>query len=148
MKTHKLSNLKPIVSISEMSKMLNLSRSRFYQLLDAGILPQPIYCVRTKRPLYTRELQQKCLDVKETNIGANGQYILFYLPRKKETAPRKKVQKNNPIYAEFAETLNSMGLSCSAKEVMEAVEELYSDSVDDLDHGIVIRDLFRKLRSK
>lgn len=145
MKSQKLSNLKPVVSIATMADMLNLSRSRFYQLLEAGILPQPIYCTRTKRPLYTEELQQKCLEIKESNIGANGQYILFYVPRDKSVSPKKI--KTNPVYQEFSETLGSMGLDITPKEVEKALSDLYPDGIDGKDHGLVIRDLFRKLKS-
>ena len=86
MNNKKMSNLKPIISVTEMARNLNLSRARFYQLLEQGIFPQPIYDLRTKRPIYNIELQQSCFQVRETGIGANNQYILFYSPRKKEAA--------------------------------------------------------------
>jgi len=148
MRTQKSSNLKPVVNFSTMADMLNLSTSRCYQLLDAGILPKPVYCTRTKRPLYTEELQQRCLEIKETNIGANNQYILFYVPRNKSISPKKiKTTNINPVYQEFAETLSSMGLDITPKEVEKAVSDLYPDGIDGKDHGLIIRDLFRKLKS-
>ena len=149
MDNKKMSNLKPIISVSEMAKMLNLSRARLYQLLEIGILPKPLYCERTKRPYFTIELQQQCLEVRETNIGANGQYILFYSPRKNTT---KKSSRNksklSPQIIEMTDTLNNMGLSCSAADVQVTVEELYPDGIDNLDHGVVIREIFRHLKSK
>jgi hypothetical protein len=150
MSVKKNSNLKPIVSVGEMASMINLSRARFYQLLNEGILPQPLYSLRTKRPLYTAELQQQCIDVRESNIGVNNQYILFYSTRKKDAQPRnpKKRIKTNSVHKEFAETLNSMGLDCSAKDVSASLSELYPDDIGEMDHGVVIRDLFRLLRSK
>jgi hypothetical protein len=148
MDNKKLSNLKPIVSVSEMAKMLNLSRSRLYQLLDLGILPKPIQCQRTKRPYFTQELQQQCLNVKETNVGANGQYILFYSPRKNTATAKKTAKKINPIYSEFTDTLNSMGLDTTPNEVQKAIEELYPDGIDGIDGGVVIREIFRHLKSK
>jgi len=39
---------KAFVSVSEMTAALDLSRARFYQLLDAQILPQPVYDKRTE----------------------------------------------------------------------------------------------------
>jgi hypothetical protein len=150
MNNKKMPVLKPIISVTEMAKILNLSRARFYQLLVQGIFPQPIYDIRTHRPLYDARLQVACLGVRETGIGANNQYILFYSPRKKETKARisKPTKKINALHAEFAETLNSMGLSCSAKNVSTAISELYPDGVGDVDHGVVIRDLFRFMGSK
>jgi hypothetical protein len=148
MKTQKSSNLKPIISIAEMASMLNLSRSRFYQLLDEGILPMPIYCIRTKRPLYNEELQEQCLKVKETNVGVNGTYILFYNPRVNANSAKKTKSKTNPIYKELAETLNNMGLNVSGGQISAALTEIYPNGIDNTDQGVVIRDLFRKLKSK
>jgi len=138
MKSQKLSNLKPIVSISEMADMLNISRSRLYQLLDSGILPKPIYCTRTKRPLFNEELQEQCLKVKENNIGANGHYILFYSPREKANSVRKTKSKTNPMYKEFADTLGNMGLNISVSQISAALTELYPTGIDNMSLNIQI----------
>ena len=61
MTNKKLSNMKAVVSITEISKMLQLSRARFYQLLQSGFFPKPKYDDRSKRPYYDIALQQKCL---------------------------------------------------------------------------------------
>jgi hypothetical protein len=150
MNNKKMPALKPIISVTEMAKMLNLSRARLYQLLEQGIFPQPIYDLRTHRPLYNAKLQKACLEIRNSGIGFNNQYILFYSPRKKEAKARipKSTKKIDSLHAEFAGTLNSMGLGCSAKNVSTAISELYSDGVGDMDHGVVIRDLFRFLGSK
>ncbi len=142
-----MSKLKPAVSVTAMAKMLDLSRSRMYQLLDLGILPQPLYCIRTKRPFYTRELQQKCLEVKDSNIGINGQYILFYEKREKISSPRKKKTKTAPLAKEFKEALETMGLDCSQKEVSKKLSSLYPNGIANTNKGMVIRELFRKLKS-
>ena len=147
MNNKKMPVLKPIVSVTEMARNLNLSRARFYQLLEQGIFPQPIYDLRTRRPLYNAQLQERCLEVRHSGIGFNHQYILFYSPRKKGIQP-KISKKSHPLHKEFSETLNSMGLACSAKDVSAALFELYPGGIDRLDQGIVIRDLFRFLKSK
>jgi hypothetical protein len=141
-------NLKPICSVADMALMLGLSRARFYQLLEQGIFPQPVYCTRTKRPLYTLELQKDCLAVKETNVGYNGQYILFYSPRKEkaEAVVEKSVRHTrvkNTLHDEFAQTLVRMGVTTDAAKVGSAIEELYPDGIEDKEHGVIIRELFR-----
>ncbi len=138
---------KQIVSITEMAQILNLSRARFYQLLEQGILPQPIYDLRTHRPMYNAELQQQCLEIRETGIAANNQYHLFYSPRKKDTN-LKMSKKIDPLYQEYMETLNGMGLKCSIKEVSKCLSELYPQGIEGLDNGVIIRELFRFLKSK
>ncbi len=135
---------KVVCSITDMSNALDLSRARFYQLLDAGILPQPIYDIRTKRPYYDLELQEQCLRVKATGIGICGQYILFYSPRKKaqdgtQKPRRKKVSKHQDLI----ETLNVMGLEVSGEQVELALNELYPQGTNGQDQGLVVREIFR-----
>ena len=140
-----MSNIKRSVSVSEMAVQLAMSRARFYQLLEEGIFPQPIYSIRTRRPFYDRDLQYKCIAVRETGIGHNGEPILFYRPRQK---PTKRRQKQDTRCQELLEILIGMGLQCSAKEVNEAISELYPEGLKEQDQGVVIRDLFRYLKSK
>jgi hypothetical protein len=54
---------KAVVTVSEMARMVGLSRARFYQLVEAGVFPPPVYCVSTRRPMYVEELQTICLTV-------------------------------------------------------------------------------------
>ena len=146
------SNLKPACSVIEMIRMLGLSRARFYQLLEQGIFPPAVYDLRTKRPLYTLELQQICLNIRESNIGYNNQYVLFYSPRKEktETAVEKSNRKSKgheSMHDELAQTLCRMGLSVDAAKVGIAIRKLYPEGTDDKDQGVLIRDLFRYFKS-
>ena len=100
--------------MTEMAGMLQLSRARFYQLLDSGFFPKPLKDERSKRPYYDLKLQEQCLECKQSGIGIDGSFMLFYSPRKKRT---KKTKKSVSPAQEFAETLVSMGLDCSEKEV-------------------------------
>jgi integrase len=120
---------KAVVSVSEMAAALDLSRARFYQLLDAQILPQPVYDLRTRRPVYPKDLQEKCLAVRQTGIGSNGRYILFYSPRKNlGSAPKKSVQKKVSKYQDIREALTTMGLDVSDEQVSKAVERILSEN--------------------
>jgi hypothetical protein len=138
---------KVVVSVSEMADMLSLSRARFYQLLDAQILPQPVYDLRTRRPVYPQGLQEKCLAVRQTGIGSNGQYILFYSPRKNNgSAPRKSVPKKVSKYQDIKEALKIMGLEVSDEQVSKAVADVFPDGIENRDLGLVLRELFRYLK--
>jgi hypothetical protein len=133
-----------------MSHILDLSRSRFYQLLDEGIFPPPLYDVRTRRPFYSAELQQLCCEIKESGLGFNGQFILFYSPRTKPNTPRKHTVKSNTTdtqYKEYIETLQNMGLNCTASQVSNAIDKLFPDGLENIDQGVVIRDLFRYIKN-
>jgi len=135
-------DLKAICSVTELTKKLDLSRARFYQLQKMGVFPMPIYCIRTKRPFYPLELQKKCIDIRKTGIGLNGQATIFY-------ASRKNVHQKSPgqldhHYEELADILSQMGLNVACNKVRKAVKALYPTGLAQCsDEGMVIRELFR-----
>ena len=131
---------KAVCSVTDIARLLSLSRSRFYQLQKQGVFPASLKDSRTGRPYFDLELQQKCLKIRNTSIGDNGSYIIFYNPRKRtsDTEPKTK-----PQYAEITAALKQMGLSVTAKKVTEAVGTLYPDGLPkDKDQGLIIKELF------
>lgn len=72
---------KTAVSVTEMARLVGLSRARFYQLVKDGVFPHPLYSIHTRRPYFSEEMQQVCLEVRKRNCGINGKPILFYSPR-------------------------------------------------------------------
>ena len=148
MNTKKLSITKPIVSISEICKILQLSRARYYQLVNSGFFPKPKIDSRSKRPYYDAALQQTILECRHSGIGADGSFMLFYSPRKKETTPRIREKIINPIVKEMTETLQEMGLETTVEQVQQGLSEIYPDGIDNQDQGVVIRELFRHLKQK
>ena len=148
MSNKKLSISKQIVSMTEISKILNFSRARFYQLLEQGFFPKPLYDDRSKRPYYDLALQHKCIESRQSGIGVDGSFMLFYSPRvKKENRPFiKKKKYGDPVTQELADTLNSMGVETAFKEVQKALNDLYPDGTDGVEQGVVIRELFRHFK--
>ena len=144
----KLSISKAVVSITEIAKTVELSRSRFYQLLQSGFFPKPKYDDRSKRPYYDIELQQKCLDCRQSGIGVDGSYMLFYSPRKSESLAEMRKKKTDPALKEIAETLLTMGLEVTGKQVQQGLIELYPDGIGEQEQGVVIRELFRYLKKQ
>ena len=131
-------DLKCICTVSELAKKLGLSRARFYQLQGTGVFPKPVYCIRTKRPFYPLDLQQKCVEIRKTGMGHNGQPVIFY----RSSGKSRKSQCQE--YEELADILNQMGLTVNPNQVKSAVENLYPDKLAQHQvKGTVIRDLFR-----
>jgi len=133
---------KAFVSVREMAEMVGLSRSRFYTLMQAGIFPTPVQQASCKRPIFDQELQQKCLEIRRTGIGFNGQPVLFNRKRK------KKRQPTNGKHGELIDALKSLGLSARHDAVEEALEEVYPDGWKDMDHGEVVRRMFLHLQQR
>ena len=127
--------------------MCNLSRARFYQLLEQGFFPKPLYDDRSKRPYYDLALQQKCLECRQSGIGFDGSYMLFYSPRKSATVSHLRKKKVDPMVKELTETLQEMGLETTVKQVEQVLIEIYPEGVGEQDQGVVIRELFRYLKS-
>lgn len=138
---------KVVCSITDMANALQLSRARFYQLLNSGHLPQPIYDINTRRPYYNLDLQEQCLRVKASGIGINGQYVLFYSPRQKpQNGSVKPNRKKGDKYLEITDTLNVMGIEVSGQQVEQAIRQLYPQGTIGKDDGLIVRELFRFMK--
>jgi hypothetical protein len=145
---------KSAVSISEMARMVGLSRQRFAQLVKAGVFAAPQVEPETKRKFYDQLTQQSCLEVRKKNVGINGKVVLFYSARNNltPTKPRRgKVipPKQEECHADLVEGLKSLGLtSVTASQMNQAVKQVYPQGTKNLDHGEVLRGIFLHLKAK
>lgn len=145
---NKINITKPYISISELCLMLQLSRSRYYQLVASGFFPKPLIDERSKRSYYDENLQQVCIDARQSGIGVNGSMLLFYSPRKSENSSKKRKPKISPEIQEFTDTLKAMGLEVLPKQVQVAIVELFENGTGGQDQGLVIRELYRHFKQK
>ena len=133
---------KEAISVTEMARMVGLGRTRFYQLVTNGIFPPPVYDVATRRPLYTRDLQDIRLDVRRRNCGVNGRLVVFHAERKKTLQPKPSKAADHQ-YNDLVKGLRSMGLpDVTPEKVSEAVKQLYPGGVNDVDVGDVLKNVF------
>jgi hypothetical protein len=137
---------KAIMTVADVSRLLNLSRSRFYQLIGTAF-PWPVYCIKTRRPVYVEEMQKVCLEVRRRNCGIDGKPILFYsrrLPNTTTPSPKPK-PKPKPSGArvpqELIDGVRALGLTVSATQITAVVNQLYPFGVTG-DFGDVIRNVF------
>jgi hypothetical protein len=145
---------KAAVTVSEMARMVGLSRARFYELVEAGVFPPPVYCVSTRRPMYVKELQETCLNVRRKNLGLNGKPVLFYSRGHRPLTPTAKPSKPTPAkpkptaaHAELLDGLGALGLVVTPAQVAEAVAALYPAGVNGTDRGQVLRAVFLRLKA-
>ena len=148
MNNKKLSISKPIVSISEICQMLQLSRSRYYQLINSGFFPKPLHDERSNRSYYDIALQKKILECRQSGIGSDGSYLLFYSSRKSANVSDLRRKKIDPQVKEIVETLQTMGLEVTVKQVQQGLLEIYPDGIGEIDQGVVVRDIFRYFKSQ
>ena len=143
---------KAVVSVSEMARMVRLSRARFYQLQKAGVFPAPSY--QAGRPVYTEDQQQVCLEVRRKNRGVNGEPVLF-CARRRGTEPPRRNKRADPIPAKnkdiaaLLDGLNALGLTtATAAQAVEVTEELFPQGTTSLDQAEVLRAVFLHLKSE
>lgn len=143
------------VTVTEMAEMCRLSRSRFYSLVADGIFPPPVQQESRKRPVYVRDVIEKCLEIRRTGVGFDGRLITFNRKRKqpvKTTPSRRKTAApaaENGRYGELVTGLRSLGLvDFSESQVSKAIEELYPSGIEGVDPGEVIRKVFLALKQQ
>jgi len=116
--------LKEIVTVTEMARMCNLSRARFYQLVSQKVFLTPSRNQNTGRPFFNREQQEQCLLIRRCNKGANGKAVIFYGNRpltvqkpvsKRKLFPISKSSKGkkrpDPVISELQQGLAQLGMS-------------------------------------
>src|SRR5207253_1219686 len=95
---------KSVVSVTEMARMVGLSRARFYQLVKRGTFPPVDLDPVSNRPCYFEEKQRQVLDARRRNQGVDGKLVLFYSRRRDfgqtKAAPRAAKPKIDNQYAD------------------------------------------------
>ena len=151
---------KAVYSVAETAEMCGISRARFYDLMRAGVMPSPVYCIRTRRPMFTADLAALCLRVRETNIGMDGRYVIFYTRRPEPSAPtpapasrvraaqRQQVPEADPLVREMIEALRAMGVQLTEGELVVAITRQCPTGVRDETFEADLRAVFDRLRSR
>ena len=146
---------KSVVSVSEMARMVGLSRARLDQLVRSGAFPIADEDLQTKRPFYGEEKQRQCLEVRRRNCGIDGKPVLFYARRRdsgtKSKTPAKPKTPAEPKattgeYTVLLDGLGALGVTATAAQVEPVVKELFPGGTDGTDPGEVIRAVFLRLR--
>jgi hypothetical protein len=142
------------VSVSEMARMVGLSRARFYQLVRGGTFPPPDHEATTGRPYYSQERQRACLEVRRRNCGIDGKTILFYTRRRDAGVKKMKPENTKPgsptkEVVELLHGLKALGLTtATAAQIEELVRQLYPTGTADIDQGQVLKAVFLELRHR
>jgi hypothetical protein len=139
------SRLKAAVSVSEMAKLLSLSRASLYAYIKRNVFLAPVYSVVNRRPLYTAEMQAENLAVRQTGVGVNGEYVLFYEKRNAPAAAKALPRKGQ--HDGLIASLKALGLDkITPAQIEEAIAANFPNGIADVDEAVVLRVLNRHLR--
>ena len=127
-----------LVTATEMSAILGVSKTRLYGLIRAGILPAPIRNPANNRGFWTSELTEVCRQVLQTRVGVNGQP---YTPNKKRKRGGATTDERRG-YESLIASLSALGLSVTTEQVETVVKTL----PDGLEEKEVIKQVFLRLR--
>lgn len=146
---------KAAVSVSEMAKMVGLSRARMYQLIKKGTFPPADHDPLSKRPCFLQEKQRQILEARRRNCGVDGKPVLFYSRRsdagQKRTTTRPTIGKVKEVvkkYADLIDGLAALNVTASVAQVEPLVMKLFPNGTDGVDPGEVIRAVFLRIQSQ
>ena len=158
MPSQSTSTTKAAVSVSQMAEMLELSRGRLYELIGKGVFYPPVYGITNRRPFFPQDAQEANLRVRADQIGANGQYVIFYEHRPRQYrrqphSPTTSRRQNSAAPRQINVTpslmsgLRSLGMTDVSRPTIEqALAECYPDGTGETDDSTVLRTVYRHLR--
>lgn len=141
---------KSVVSVTEMAKMVGLSRARFYQLVRKGTFPTADEDSLSKRPCYGEGKQRQILEARRRNCGCDGKPILFYSRRRdlgqSKTAARPAKQSKITPFIELIDGLAALNLNATVAQIEPIVKELFPSGFEGVDRGEVIKAVFLRIQ--
>lgn len=135
---------KSVVSVTEMARMVGLSRARFYQLVKRRTFPVSDLDSLSGRPCYCEQKQRLILEARRRNCGVDGKAILFYTRRKdcgqvKVPTRPAKPKGNRNQYADVIVYLLGAQITMTAAQVETFVKEEMAKGTEGIDttEGII-----------
>ena len=134
-----------VVSVSGLCRLLKMSRSQFYVHAKRGTFHAPLYLATTNRPFFTAAMVEDNVRARETGVGVNGEYVLFYERLPTDQKPEVEPPKTN--HASLLEGLASFGLKEVTKAQLEgAMKTCFPAGTNGEDEVAVLRAVFRHLK--
>ena len=144
---------KAAVSVSEMCRYLKISRSQFYWHIKRGTFHEPLKLPSNGRPYFTANMVNENLIARETGIGVNGEFVIFYerrsasvLPRPETKTQSKATRQQVAATSPLKDGLHSLGLEVTSDQIEQALNACYPSGMQGEDEANVLRTVFRHLK--
>lgn len=133
--------LKAAVSVSWLCRQLSMSRSQFYFHVKRGTFHAPLRLASNQRPYYTASMVEDIVKARETGVGVNGEYVLFY-ERQATNSVTPKADNSSLL-----EGLRRLGLAeVTTAQVEAALAVCFPKGTAGQDEANVLRTVFRHLK--
>jgi hypothetical protein len=139
------SSPKAALSVAAMCRLLSMSRSQFYWHVKRGTFHAPLYLQSNKRPYYTASMAEDNLLVRQSGIGVNNQYVIFY--ERQPTGTNAEGKKPKANHSSLVDGLKALGLKTVTPEQVEAAVAACSpNGTSGQDENMILTMVFRHLR--
>jgi hypothetical protein len=117
--------------------------SRFHALVRQGVFPKAVKAGQGRRPHYSHELVQRCVEIRSTGIGENGQITLFNRPPKRHADRKRAAITPAPSEHDgLIDALQGLGLSATEEAVAAAVLNVFPGGTSGVEESEIIRKVF------
>lgn len=136
--------IKAVISVSSLCRLLKMSRSQFYWHVKRGTFHAPLYMTRNKRPYFTASMVEDNLRARETGVGVNGEYVIFY--ERLATGTKNEGKKSKANRSALLDGLGSLGLVVTDEQLETAIAACFPNGTNGQDEANVLRIVFRHLK--
>ena len=120
--------MKAAVSVSSLCRLLKMSRSQFYFHTKRGTFHSPLYLASNNRPYFTASMVEDNVRARETGVGVNGEYVIFY--ERHEASSRTEAKKTKADLSSLVDGLRTLGITSVANEQIEAAIAMTLSRID------------------
>lgn len=144
--TTKLENpMKAAISVSSLCRILQMSRSQYYFHAKRGTFHAPLYLASNNRPYFTASMVEDNLKARETGVGVNGEYVIFY--ERREVGAKNEPAKAVLDIESLVDGLKTLGLNAVTSDQVEAaVKASFPSGTEGQDESNILRTVFRFLK--
>ena len=120
-----------------------MSRSQFYIHVKRGTFHSPLK-LANGRPYYTASMVEDIVKARETGVGVNGEYVLFY---ERQSGTEKPDPKSKADHSSLIEGLRSLGIpTVTPQQIEAALAVCFPKGTTGQDESSVLRAVFRHLK--
>lgn len=137
--------MKAAVSVSSLCRLLQMSRSQFYFHTKRGTFHSPLYLSSNNRPYFTASMVEDNLKARETGVGVNGEYVIFY--ERHEASSKAGPKKTRADHSSLVDGLRTLGIGNVTNDQIEAaLEAEFPKGTAGQDESNILRTVFRHLK--